>query len=113
MSNTVSVKGTEAINFTGMSNVKSFTPSTDGVYAITLKSNVTYSNGRAPLNQAFIFNTAPLANGNSSGWFLTVANQQGVTVQGSKGNPFYVFLVDQVTSGDNTGQADVTFTQLS
>lgn len=112
MSNTVTVKGIEAINFTGMSNVKSFTPSADGVYAITLKSNVTLNYGKLPVNQVFLFNTTHPSNNSGDDWYLDISTQQGATVHCTAGKPIYVFLVDHMNVGDNTGQADVTFTKV-
>ena len=112
MSNQVVVQGTDAINFSGMSNVKSFIPSEDGEYAVQSKSTVFYHHGDFPLHQVLIFNTAPLNTGDSEKWYFSVSNKQGITVTGKAGKPIYVFLVDQVSSTDNTGSATVTFTKL-
>lgn len=111
---TVTLQGTQALNLTNHAqNTQIFTPTVSGEYAISANVNVNFHLSQLPLSQAFIFNTAPLATGNSYMWYLVVSNGNGVTAQLTAGNPVYVFLIDQVDSTDNTGTASVTFTLLS
>jgi hypothetical protein len=112
MSKVISIIGIDAINLTDMKGAHSYTPTDDGIYAVTLESDVTYSYFNAPLNQAFVFNTAPLDTADSDKWNFVISVKQGVTVTGKKGKPIYVFLVDQVNSLDNMGTATITFTKI-
>ena len=83
-----------------------------GQYAVTLKSdNLTYKSGVA-CQQVIVFNTAPLLTGNYEKWFYTVNTSEGTVMTVQAGQPVYVFIVDQVTSTDNTGSVNVVFTPL-
>jgi hypothetical protein len=95
-----------------MKGAHSFTPTEDGIYAVTLESDITYCFSNAPLSQAFLFNTAPLDTADSEKWDFVISVKQGVTVTGKKGRPIYCFLVDQDTSKDNMGTATITFTKI-
>ncbi len=112
MSNVINIPGVDALNLTDIAGVHSFTPTEDGIYAVTLESNVTYHYGNAPLDQAFLFNTAPLETGDTEKWNFIINVKQGITVTGKEGKPIYAFLVDQINSSDNTGNATVKFTKI-
>ena len=109
----LTLQGTSALNLSNYSTqTQVFTPTVSGEYAISANVSVNFHGSQLPLSQALIFNTAPLATGNSYMWYLVVSNGNGATAQLTANNPVYVFLVDQVDSTDNTGSAIVTFTPL-
>lgn len=96
-----------------MNNVKSFIPTEDGEYAVTSHSTVTFqAESNASLHQVFLFSTFPLDTGDAERWYFSMSNKQGITLTGKKNKPIYIFLVDQISSVDNTGEAVVTFTKL-
>ncbi|GEM_PF-4526321 len=86
-----------------------FTPEQTGNYVVSLNSNVDYSGASFPLKQAIIFNTQPLTSNESEKWFAIVDQSQPIVISAQANSNIYVVLLDQVTSGDNTGQAEVTF----
>jgi len=78
-------------------------------YVVSVKSDAKYHNSSLPVNKVLIYNTT---NQNPKGWFYIVEEGSPIVITaGSKGtdnNKVYAFFVD-ITSGDNTGQAIVTF----
>jgi hypothetical protein len=109
-STTVTVQATSAINLTGIVSPVNLSP---GQYAITLQNDtMTYRTSSIPVQQVIVFNTAPLKTGNYEKWFYTVNTSEGTVITVQSGQPVYAFIVDQISSTDNTGSVNVVFTPL-
>ena len=118
---TATIDGTSAIN---LSNTSGSTASVvfdettqpnivdNQRYAVTISGAVTYQGAKMPLKQAFVFNTRPLTDADYYDWYHLVSVDSSADVTFTKGNPIYIFLVDQVTSSDNTGSFKITFTPI-
>lgn len=115
MTNSVTIQGTEAINVSNIpNNAKKFVPEEDGLYGLSLTSDVLCHHAIKSwaLNQALIFNTAPLVNNQNEKWYHAIETTQGVVIHALKDYPVYALLLDQVDSRDNGGSATITFTKI-
>ncbi|HAA24246.1 MAG TPA: hypothetical protein DCR93_02645 [Cytophagales bacterium] len=64
------------------------------------------------MNQVLIFSTAPLGSGDADRWYFAPTQAGGAIIESDGVNPIYTFIVDQLNSKDNTGEATVTFTPI-
>lgn len=115
-SQTITLQGTQTINLQDITLPGSAAPSVTfpetGQVSVSLESDVKYCGSEWPLNQVFLFNTAPLQSGDYYRWFYVANTAEGITMNVTAGQPIYAFIVDQVTSSDNTGAMTVTFTPV-
>lgn len=113
---TITILGTQTINLQNITLPGSAAPSVTfpetGQVSVSLVSDVKYSGSTWPLNQVLLFNTAPLVSGDYYRWFYTANTAEGITMNVTAGQPIYAFIVDQVTSSDNTGSMTLTFTPV-
>ena len=91
INNVIHIPGTNALNLTDIESIQSFKPTDDGTFAVTIESNVTYHVGKAPLDQAYFFNTEPLKTGDTEKWNSIINAKQAMTVTGKKTSPFMSF----------------------
>jgi hypothetical protein len=98
-----------AVNFTGMSNIKTFVPKVDGEYLVTSISEKE-SPGRKTLSQqVLLFNTATLEGGDYERWYFSVSNLKRIKISAQEGKPIYVFLVSPTNLSDGI---TITFSKL-
>ena len=112
---TLTIQGTSAINLQDIKaggSAPSVTFPNDGQVFVKIESNVKYSGSTWPLNQVYLFNCAPLSSGDYYRWFYVVNTIEGIIINVNANQPVYAFIVDQVTSLDNTGTLTVTFTPV-
>lgn len=113
----LTLQGIQTINLQNITLPGSAAPSVtfpqNGQVTVTLTSTVKYYGATWPLNQVILFNTAPLTSGDYYRWFYLVNTVEGIVMNVQANEPIYAFIVDQVTSADNTGSMTVTFTPLS
>lgn len=81
----------------------------NSTYHVTLESTVKYHNDTLPVKKAVIYNTS---NDDPYGWFYVVSEGPYTPITtgqyGTKADTVYAFLID-ITAGDNTGSATLTF----
>jgi hypothetical protein len=112
---TVTIKGTDAINLQNIAGggTAQRVPLDAGLYAVSMTGTIYYSSDNTfPLQQVYLFATYPLTSGESEQWFFTISDSVGITITADGINPIYAFIVDQVTTADNTGSVTITFTPL-
>lgn len=113
-STSVTIQATSAINLTSIPSNVITVNLPAGKYAVTLANDsMKYNSGsQVYIQQVILFNTAPLETANYEKWFYTVNTSEGTVISVAQNQPVYVFIVDQITSDDNSGSANVNFTPI-
>lgn len=118
---TLTLEGTGAINLDDLTlggEVKSIKLGTGDYIAKLENTDITInSDKKAYLDQVILFNTTAHVEGHENGqkedafyYVVDFENKDGVKVHVWNDRPIYAFIVDHVSSSDNTGSATVTFT---